>query len=180
MALTLSLFETTLGWCGLLGGEGRIHGALLPEKTAERVRDYFRLRHPDLREGPPEPALEPAITRVRALIDGGDDDLRDLDLDMSAISTFEQGVYRIAREVLPGQTTTYGEIARRLGAVSDSQAVGRALGRNPFAPIVPCHRVVGAGQKLGGFSATGGRSLKLRMLENERRWASDDLFGRGG
>jgi methylated-DNA-[protein]-cysteine S-methyltransferase len=99
---------------------------------------------------------------------------------MSENSPFERRVYEIAREVLPGQTTTYGDIARQLGEVSDSQAVGKALGRNPFAPIVPCHRVVAAGRKLGGFSATGGRALKLKMLAGEARWAPDDLFGHGG
>ncbi|HEX4180695.1 MAG TPA: methylated-DNA--[protein]-cysteine S-methyltransferase [Caulobacteraceae bacterium] len=177
MAQTFSLFETGLGWCGIAGAEGRIRGALLPEETPDRVRAHFRRRHPEAAEAPPEPWLEPAIARVRALIEGADDDLRDLDLDMSEVPAFERRVYEIARGIVPGQTATYGEIARQIGAVTDSQAVGRALGRNPFAPIVPCHRVVAAGQKLGGFSATGGRSLKLRMLENERRWAQDDLFG---
>jgi len=179
MSLTFSLFETTLGWCGIAGADGRIQGALLPEAEPARVRAHFRRRHAEAVEAAPEPWLEPAINRVRALIDGADDDLRDLDLDMSGVSPFERAVYAFARDIRPGQTSTYGEIARRLGDVSDSQAVGRALGRNPFAPIVPCHRVVAAGQKLGGFSATGGRALKLRLLDIERRWARDDLFGRG-
>ena len=179
MALTFSLFDTALGWCGLAAADGRIHGALLPEPSPDRVRAYFHKRHPEAVEAEPEPWLEPAIVRVRGLIDGADDDLCDLDLDMSGVSPFERGVYEIARAIPPGQTTTYGDIARRIGEVTDSQAVGRALGRNPFAPIVPCHRIVAAGQKLGGFSATGGRALKLKLLEIERRWAKDDLFGRG-
>jgi methylated-DNA-[protein]-cysteine S-methyltransferase len=179
MSLTFCLFETDLGWCGLAAADGRIHGALLPEETPEQVRAHFRRRHPDAVEAPAPPGLESAIARIRALIAGADDDLCDLDLDMSDVSPFERRVYEIARDIRPGQTTTYGDIARQLGDLSESQAVGRALGRNPFAPIVPCHRVVAAGQKLGGFSATGGRRLKLRLLENERRWAKDDLFGQG-
>lgn len=178
--LTYYLFETDFGWCGVIGAEGRIHGALLPESSGETVRARFLKRHPEARETTDDPDLTRAAVRVRALIEGANDDLRDLELDMSENSPFERRVYEIAREVLPGQTTTYGDIARQLGEVSDSQAVGKALGRNPFAPIVPCHRVVAAGRKLGGFSATGGRALKLKMLAGEARWAPDDLFGHGG
>ena len=178
MTLTFSLFETGFGWCGAVGGPERIRGCLLPEETPEHLRARIARLHPDARETAPDPGRGLAITRIRALIEGENVDLRDIALDMSAISPFERRVYALAREVRPGQTTTYGEIARALGDVSVSQAVGRALGRNPFAPIVPCHRVVGAGQKLGGFSATGGRVLKLRMLANESRWATGDLFGR--
>jgi len=100
-------------------------------------------------------------------------------LDLSVVSAFERQVYALARDIGPGQTSTYGEIARALGDLNESRAVGVALGRNPFAPIVPCHRVVAAGQKLGGFSATGGRALKLKLLANESRWAKGDLFGGG-
>jgi len=180
MSLAFSLFETSLGWCGLIGTGDRISGCLLPEPGPDQVRAYFARRHPEAVEAAPTPALAAAAARVRGLIDGADDDLIDLELDWSVVSPFEREVYVLARQIRPGQTATYGEIARALGDVGQSQAVGRALGRNPYAPIVPCHRVVGAGQKLGGFSATGGRTLKLRLLEIERRWAKDDLFGAGG
>jgi methylated-DNA-[protein]-cysteine S-methyltransferase len=174
MSLSYCIFETSLGWAGVVGTADRISGALLPEKSAERVRAHIERRWPDAQPGL---ELDWAAERIRGLIDGGDDDLRDVELEMSAIEPFEQQVYALARTVGPGETTTYGDIARALGDISRSQAVGQALGRNPFAPIIPCHRVVAAGQKLGGFSAPGGRSLKLRMLANEQRWAKDDLFG---
>jgi methylated-DNA-[protein]-cysteine S-methyltransferase len=177
MTLHFSLFETTLGWCGVIANEAQIAGALLPEDRPDPIRKRFLRGHPEALETPPAQALERAIVRIRDLIDGGNDDLRDLELDMSSLSQFERRVYQIARDIRPGQTSTYGEIARALGDVNESRAVGVALGRNPFAPIVPCHRVVAAGQKLGGFSATGGRALKLKMLANESRWATDDLFG---
>ena len=180
MTLRFHVFETALGWAGVAGSDERIHGAMLPEADPDRVRSRMLRQHPEAVEAAPEPALAQAADRIRGLIEGEDDDLRDLVLDFSAVSPFERRVYEVARGVGPGETTTYGDIAREIGEVTDSQAVGRALGRNPFAPIVPCHRVVAAGRKLGGFSATGGRALKLRMLENERRWAKDDLFGRGG
>lgn len=179
MAPSFSIFDTSLGWCGLITAEGRIRGCLLPEPTPAAIRARIRRLHPDAREAEPTREFAHAITRITGLIDGANDDLRDLDLDMSAVSEFEGQVYALARDIRPGQTSTYGDIARALGDLNESRAVGVALGRNPFAPIVPCHRVVAAGQKLGGFSATGGRALKQRMLANESRWAAGDLFGDG-
>ncbi len=179
MALSFTIFETTLGWCGLITAQGRIRGCLLPEASPAAIRARIRRLHPDAEEAEPTPDLARAIARITGLIEGANDDLRDLELDMSAVSEFEGQVYALARDIGPGQTSTYGDIARALGDLNESRAVGVALGRNPFAPIVPCHRVVAAGQKLGGFSATGGRALKLKMLANESRWAAGDLFGDG-
>ena len=174
-----SIFETTLGWCGLIEDEGRIRGCLLPEPSPAAIRTRVRRLYREAREAEPTPDLARAIARITDLIDGANDDLRDLELDLSAVSAFEQRVYALARDIRPGQTSTYVDIARALGDLNESRAVGVALGRNPFAPIVPCHRVVAAGQKLGGFSATGGRALKLKLLANESRWATGDLFGGG-
>ncbi len=74
----------------------------------------------------------------------------------------------LARTIPPGTTLTYGEIAARLGNPGHARAVGQALGSNPFAPVVPCHRVLAAGGRSGGFSANGGVATKLRMLQIER------------
>ena len=80
---------------------------------------------------------------------------------------FHRRVYEVARTIPPGATLSYGEIATRLGAPGSARAVGQALGRNPFAIVVPCHRVLAAGGKLGGFSANGGVTTKLRLLSIE-------------
>ena len=90
---------------------------------------------------------------------------------------FDRRVYEIARGIPPGRVLTYGEIASRLGT-DNARAIGQALGRNPFAIIVPCHRVVAAGGKLGGFSAHGGATTKRRLLaiEDARRDESPTLF----
>jgi methylated-DNA-[protein]-cysteine S-methyltransferase len=84
-------------------------------------------------------------------------------------------VATVARSIAPGETLTYGEVANRAGAPGEAREVGGAMGRNRFAPIVPCHRVVAANGKLGGFSAPGGVETKLRMLEIERRLAAGPL-----
>ena len=74
----------------------------------------------------------------------------------------------MARSIPPGQTLTYGEIADRLGDRRPAREVGQALGRNPFPIVVPCHRVLAADGRTGGFSAPGGVETKLRMLAIER------------
>ena len=110
------------------------------------------------------PVGRPAI---QGLLQGVHDDLGHIELDMRGVSEFHQRIYAIARRIPPGQTRTYGEIAEELGDKGLSRAVGQAMGHNPFAPVVPCHRVLAAGNKPGGFSAGGGALTKLRMLDIE-------------
>ena len=86
---------------------------------------------------------------------------------MEGVPAFDRRVYEVARSIPPGATLSYGEIAARLGEPDAARDVGQALGRNPFSIVVPCHRVLAAGGKLGGFSARGGRRTKLRLLSIE-------------
>jgi methylated-DNA-[protein]-cysteine S-methyltransferase len=134
-----------------------------PERLRERMRS--RLAAP---EGDPPAFAQRAIERVRALLDGATDDLADLPLALENVPEFNRRVYAVARAIPPGRTMTYGEVARAIGDPGASRAVGAALGANPFAPVVPCHRVLAAGGRSGGFSAEGGTDTKLRMLEIER------------
>jgi len=128
----------------------------------------------------PPPAVQDAIAAVTALLDGSPPrptDLTHLVLDMDGVPPFHQRVYALARQIPPGETVTYGELARRLGESGAARAVGQALGSNPFAPVVPCHRVLAADGRSGGFSASGGVSTKLRMLLIERaRFNGPGLF----
>ena len=101
------------------------------------------------------------------LLEGKPNDLADVVLDLDGVPEFNRGVYDIARRIPPGQTMTYGDIAKQLGGVELSRDVGQALGRNPCPIVVPCHRVLAAGDKPGGFSANGGVVTKLKMLEIE-------------
>jgi methylated-DNA-[protein]-cysteine S-methyltransferase len=109
-----------------------------------------------------------AITRIQALLTGARDDLADLPLALEGVPEFHRQVYAVARAIPPGEVLTYGEVARRIGEPGAARAVGQALGRNPFAPVVPCHRVLAAGGRSGGFSAEGGAATKLKMLEIEQ------------
>src|SRR5207253_8908837 len=104
---------------------------------------------------------------------GEPSDLALVALDMEGMPEFDRRVYEVARTVPPGATLSYGEIAARLGERALAREVGQALGRNPFPLIVPCHRVLAAGGKAGGFSANGGVATKLALLTIERARTSD-------
>jgi len=162
-----ALFDTAIGRCGIAWGARGLVGVQLPERSAEATRTRL-LRHcPTADEIDPPRHIARAIADIQALLNGGKKNLRAIQLDMGRVPQFNARVYETARAIPPGQTRTYGEIARALGDASAARAVGQALGRNPFAIVVPCHRVVGANDKLVGFSANGGIATKLRMLQIE-------------
>jgi len=118
--------------------------------------------------------FDTAIGRC-AIAWGARDDLRDLVLDLDDITEFHRRVFATARAIAPGNTITYGELARRLGTPGAARAVGQALGANPFPIVVPCHRIVAADGSLGGFSAPGGARTKRRMLQIEGAIAQADI-----
>jgi methylated-DNA-[protein]-cysteine S-methyltransferase len=173
-----ALFQTPIGACAIAWHANGIVGLQLPGKDDGATRARFRRRHPDAKENEPPSAVRDAIEEIVALLKGERRDLSGIALDMTRVEPFERNVYEIARKVPPGQVITYGEIAKRLGDPLAAQAVGVALGRNPFPIVVPCHRVVGAGAKLGGFSAPGGMKTKRRILaiEGSPAAGTPDLF----
>jgi methylated-DNA-[protein]-cysteine S-methyltransferase len=162
-----AIFETPIGPCGIAWSPLGITGLQLPEATAQGTRSRMRRRGAGAAETEPPPGVQHAIDRVLALLKGEAIDLGDIALDLEAAPDFHRQVYAVARTIPPGQTMTYGEIAKKLGVPHESREVGQALGRNPVAIIVPCHRVLGADGKMGGFSANGGIATKRRILEIE-------------
>src|SRR5262249_20734730 len=153
-----------IGTCGIAWSERGVTAVQLPEADAAKTRARLLRRSPDLPEAPPPPHLQRAIDGIVALLRGEATDLSAIVLDMDRIESFERQVYEIARTIGPGTTLSYGEIAARLGDRTLARDVGQALGRNPYPLIVPCHRVLAAGGKTGGFSANGGVTTKLRLL----------------
>ncbi|MCB1500777.1 MAG: methylated-DNA--[protein]-cysteine S-methyltransferase [Bauldia sp.] len=163
----LALFDTPIGPCCVAWGPAGIVALQLPEPSPESTRSRLRRVHPGAIEmAPPEPVAS-AVAAICDLLRGEPRDLGGIVLDMRGIGDFEASVYAVARTIPPGRTMTYGEVATRLGEPGAARAVGRALGRNPFAIIVPCHRVVAAGGRIGGFSASGGVGTKRRILAIE-------------
>ena len=162
------LFDTAIGACGIAWTGDRIAAVQLPETTPAGTRDRM-LRHTgEVAKAGGSAFVQSAIARIQALLEGAHDDLCDLPLDWSGVPEFHRRVYEVTRAIAPGEALTYGEVAKRVGDPGASRAVGQALGRNPFAPVVPCHRVLAAGGRSGGFSADGGADTKLRMLEIEK------------
>jgi methylated-DNA-[protein]-cysteine S-methyltransferase len=163
------LFDTALGTVGIVWGASGVVGVQLPEASEAATRNRLARYHPSATaaSGPPPPEIQRAVDGIVGLLDGEPDDLRDVPLDLDAVPGFDRGVYEVARAIEPGQTMTYGEIAARLGDPRAAREVGQALGHNPVPLIVPCHRVLAAGGKLGGFSARGGVTTKLRLLAIE-------------
>lgn len=178
--LAYALFPTPLGVCGIAWNAHALTGVQLPEADEAATRQRMTRRYPELTEDRPPSFVRDAIGAITALLKGHPPEPRDLThlpLDMAGVPPFHQRVYELVRRIPPGQTLTYGEVAQRLGEPRAARAVGQALGANPFAPVVPCHRVLGAQTGSGGFSAHGGLATKLKMLEIERaRFGAPGLF----
>jgi methylated-DNA-[protein]-cysteine S-methyltransferase len=164
-----TLFDTAIGVCGIAWGPGGVVAVQLPEADAARTRARLLKGLPPLPGLTQPPAtVRAAIEGIQALLEGRSrSDLREIELDMARLTPFQREVYAMARAIPPGQTRTYGEMAQDLGDAGLARAVGQALGHNPFAPVVPCPRVLAAGARSGGFSARGGVATKLRMLQIE-------------
>jgi methylated-DNA-[protein]-cysteine S-methyltransferase len=173
-----TLFDTAIGRCGLAWSERGIAGVQLPEASVAATRKRLARRFPDASETRPTREAKRALEAVSAHLRGEPSALDEIALDLEAIPEFEQRVYAAARAIPSGATLSYGEIAAKLGDKSRARAVGAALGRNPFAVVVPCHRVLAANGKPGGFSANGGPATKLRLLgiEGARREPQASLF----
>jgi len=164
---SFTLFDTAIGRCGIAWSERGVTRIAFPEKSeaATRARLLRRLR--EARETTPPPMIASVIEGIVALAAGEKRNLADAMLDMDGVGEFERRVYEAALRIPPGETLTYGDIAIRLGDRLLARDVGEALGRNPFPIIVPCHRVLAAGNRIGGFSAPGGSATKLRLLAIE-------------
>ncbi|GAA5156697.1 MULTISPECIES: methylated-DNA--[protein]-cysteine S-methyltransferase [Amycolatopsis] len=160
----IAVFETVLGHCGIAWGEHGVVGVRLPEGNAARTLARLQASVPDAVETEPPGEIQLAIAEIVALLRGEPRDLAAVRLDYTGVPEFHRRVYELARTIPPGKTLTYGDVAHQLGLPGSAQAVGQALGRNPFPIVVPCHRVLAAGGGMGGFSAPGGVDTKLKML----------------
>lgn len=167
-AIGWQLFDTPVGPCGLAwDAQGRLAGSQLPEADAAATAARMARRF-----GPGPAAEVPArvqawAERLRGVMAGSGDTLADIPLADEQQPRFHRQVWALARAIPPGETRRYGDLAQQLGGPGAARAVGQALGANPFAPIVPCHRILAAGGGAGGFSAPGGLRTKLALLQLE-------------
>lgn len=161
------LFETAIGTCGIAWSARGITRLLLPE--ADGATTERRLRGAGLSHGAEKPPskVARAIAKVRRHLDGTRVDLADIVLDLGDSIAFHRKVYEVLRGIGWGETVSYGTLAGLAGAPGAARAVGTALRQSPVSIIIPCHRVVAAGGKPGGYTAHGGLVTKRRLLEIE-------------
>jgi len=165
--LQFAIAPTAIGAFGVVWSETGIVRTWLHDRTDEGTRRNILRRFPQAKAATPPPAVAVAMADAVGLL-VGDGRIARGPLDMTGLPEFDRRVYELARTIPPGETLTYGAVAEALGeAPMRARDVGQALARNPFAPIVPCHRVVAANGRLGGYSAPGGASTKRRLLELE-------------
>jgi methylated-DNA-[protein]-cysteine S-methyltransferase len=162
------IFETAGGFCGIAWSGVGIRRFQLPARTAEATQKSLLRRLPRAEPGNPTPEVAEAVVAAKRYFDGEQIDFSRFQLDLAEQDEFFGKVYAAARRVGWGHTTTYGTLAKEVGAGPEAaRDVGQAMARNPVPLLIPCHRVLAAGGKVGGFSAPGGSDAKLRMLELE-------------
>jgi methylated-DNA-[protein]-cysteine S-methyltransferase len=171
MDVSCTLFETAIGTGAIAWTPRGVAGTYLPDADSSGARAWLRRRFPHAVDAAAPPAeVQRVVDDICRLLRGEAPDLTyvALDFKIADVPEFDRQVYAVARTVPAGQTISYGEIATRLGDVHLAREVGQALAHNPFPIVVPCHRVLAANGKLGGFSARGGVATKQRLLEIER------------
>jgi O-6-methylguanine DNA methyltransferase len=177
------VFDTPIGACAIAWGEKSesnqpaVLWFQLPEATADLTESRIAEKSGACKSANPPPRISALVERIRKHLSGELQDFRDVAVDLSAASPFARRVLEAAREIPPGRTITYGELARSVGRPDAARAVGQIMGSNPVPLIIPCHRVVAAGGRSGGFSAYGGRTSKAGLLAIERS-GSRLLIGR--
>lgn len=174
---SFTFFDTAFGRAAIAWSEAGVAALAFPGGDDKAIVRSLSKRAPGAVEAAPPEDIRRLIDDIRALFEGEKRDLAYAALDLEGLGDFERSVYRETLKIPPGETRTYGDIARALGDAALSQRVGQALGRNPFPIVVPCHRVVGADGRMTGFSAPGGTDAKMRLLKREGALAPD-LFDR--
>lgn len=168
-----TIFPTGIGDCGVVWTTRGVHSSHLPVERRSELRAVLERDTTGglckLADAPD--AVRAVAARIDRLTRGADDTLGDVPLDRTGVSDFAWSIYQALRRVPPGDVVTYGDLAHRAGHHGSNmpRAVGQVLGRNPYGIIVPCHRVIAADGRIGGFSAYGGNLTKLRLLRSEGR-----------
>lgn len=162
------IFETTAGFCAIAWSELGVVRFQLPLKSAEAAERVLLRRAPDAMRGEPRAEISEAIDAAKRYFAGEETDFSRIRLDLGDKGPLFMQIYEAARRIGWGRTTTYGALAKDIGAGPEAaRDVGAAMAHNPVPLIIPCHRVLASGGKVGGFSAPGGAATKIRMLKLE-------------
>ncbi|MEI9929268.1 MAG: methylated-DNA--[protein]-cysteine S-methyltransferase [Rhizomicrobium sp.] len=168
MAAHYRIFETARGFCAIAWSDAGVVRFRLPERNAEATEQALLRRLPDATPATPPPAIAETVTAAQHYFGGEKTDFADVTVDLGEQSELFGKVYAAARKLRWGETTTYGALAKQFGDDWEiAREVGQAMSKNPVPLIIPCHRVLAAGGKVGGFSAPGGAATKAMMLAME-------------
>jgi methylated-DNA-[protein]-cysteine S-methyltransferase len=162
------VFETAMGFCAIAWSDAGVTRFQLPVKRADAADRLMRRRAYGAEPGAPPEDIAVIVAAATRYFEGEETDFSHVRLDLGGQDEFFIEIYGALRRVGWGRTTSYGALAKELGAGREAaRDVGQAMARNPAPLIIPCHRVLAAGGKIGGFSAPGGSTTKIRMLELE-------------
>jgi len=162
------IFQTLWGYFGMAGSEKGLLRTCLPGPKYEEIEARLHKNFPLAQFN--DSFLKQLQGRITAYFAGSAVDFGpEIPIDLAELTPFQAAVLRACRQVRLGRTITYGQLAKKLGKPNAARAVGNALAKNPLPLIIPCHRVLAANNKLGGFSAPGGKNLKARLLKHEQR-----------
>ena len=162
------VFETAMGFCAIAWSEAGVVRFQLPAKSADAADRLMQRRANGAEPGAPPESVAAVVAAAKRYFDGEETDFSDVRLNLEGQDPFFNQIYEALRRVGWGRTTSYGALAKEVGAGREAaRDVGQAMASNPAPLIIPCHRVLAAGGKIGGFSAPGGSTTKIRMLELE-------------
>ena len=163
------VFDTAIGPCGVAWNDQGLTGVQLPEKDRATTERRLAAKAASIGVAEPPPAIAAVVADIRRYLAGEAVDFAAVAVDLSSLDPFRQKLYGSMRSLAWGETTTYGDLAKNLGITGweGARDVGEAMGRNPVPVVIPCHRVLAAGGKLGGFSAHGGATTKAKLLALE-------------
>jgi methylated-DNA-[protein]-cysteine S-methyltransferase len=169
MSVRHHLFETAIGRCGVAWSERGLVAVQLPEKDAAATERRLIAKSGSAGPAAPPPAVAALAVDIARYLAGERVDFSAATIDLAGVDDFRRALYRALRTVSFGSTTTYGALAKEIGLEGPEAAreVGAAMGRNPVPIVIPCHRVLAAGGKIGGFSAPGGTLTKQKLLALE-------------
>lgn len=169
------VFDTAIGWFALGWTEGGVARVMLPGAEP----DWLRERLNGMGGIENDAGQVDVVARIMAYATGAEDAFQDVTIDLAAVPALNRRIYEHIRLLNWGETTTYGAVARWLGNVAMSRTVGTVMGQNPIPLIVPCHRVLAADGRPGGFSSPGGVRAKMEMLSLERAASPTGQFSFG-
>lgn len=161
------LFETALGWMAVTWSAKGLTRVWLPERDKDSLLRRIDRREPDLPDISLAPEIAEGVEKLKHYAAGEHIDFSNVPVDLFGVDDFRLAIYDAAKALNYGETVTYGELARRAGHPGLARETGAALGQNPLPIVVPCHRILAAGNKIGGFSAPGGSRTKERLLAME-------------